>query len=289
MRRYGFDGAILFADILLIPHGLGQRVDYVENEGPRLDPLEDAAAIGRLDLDAAAAALAPVGETVARVRAATPPEVAVIGFAGAPWTVATYMIGGGRGLGPAVERLHRDPAGVEALIDLLVEATIPYLRSQIEAGADVIQIFDSWAGCLPPEAVDRCCIEPTRRILDALHSAHPRVPAIGFPRGVGRGAFLAYAEAAGIDAISIGQELDAEWAAAALPPGMAAQGNLDPGLLSAGGDIEGAVDRVLRAFRGRPHVFNLGHGIRPETDPANVGRLVRAVRRRSGGDGPPPA
>ncbi len=280
VRRFGFDAAILFADILLVPYGLGQALDYVEGEGPRLDPLAGPADLARLDRGRLLPVLAPVGETVRRVVAGLPPGTALIGFAGAPWTVASYMIGGGKGREAALGWLESDPEGYARLSDLLVDATLEYLLMQIRAGAEVIQIFDSWAGDLPPEHFERFCIAPMRAISDALRARCPEVPVIGFPRGVSLPDYLAYVRGAGVAAVALDERIDPQAAARDLQPRLPVQGNLDPALLE--GDsptLEESVRRVCRAFRGGPHVFNLGHGIRPTASPDNVARLVEAVRR----------
>ena len=282
IRRFGFDAAILFADILLIPHALGQRVEYVDGEGPRLDALASPGDVDQLRRpEAVDEALSPVFQTVAAVRARLPRETAVIGFAGAPWTVATYMIGGGRGLESALQWVARDPDGYARLSDVLEAATIRYLCAQADAGADALQLFDSWAGSLREDAFRRFSIEATRRIAEGVRAVHPEIPIIGFPRGSERTGYVDYARHAGVSALAIDQSIDAEWAARELQPILPVQGNLDPALLSPERvGLRAEVTRVRRAFRRGPHVFNLGHGIRPDADPGKVALLVSTLRDR---------
>ena len=286
IRRFGFDAAILFADILLVPHALGQALDYVDGEGPRLDALTGLEDIARLaDPDAVDRVLAPVFDTVATVRARLPGEVAIIGFAGAPWTVATYMISGGRGLpGAALGWTADDPAGYETLSGVLEAATIRYLCLQADAGADALQLFDSWAGALPREGFSLHCVDAARRIAEGVRRHHPSIPMIGFPRGASRAGYLEYARHAGVSAVSLDQSISAEWAARTLQPLLPVQGNLDPSLLlgQEQGSLEREVERIRYTFGRGPHVFNLGHGIRPDADPGRVERLVSTLRGRNG-------
>jgi uroporphyrinogen decarboxylase len=282
IRRFGFDAAILFADILLVPQALGAELSFVEGEGPRLSPIATPAEVARLrPAEAVHATLAPVYETVRRVRAALPPEVPLIGFAGAPWTVATYMIAG-RGTpdqGPARALIYRDPPTFEALMARIEAATIAYLLGQIAAGAEVVKLFDSWAGGLPGPLFARYAVEPARRIAAALRAAHPEVPVIGFPRGAGAG-YRGFAAATGVQAVALDTAVDPLWAAREVQPGACVQGNLDPLLLVVGGDaLTEAARRLVEAFAGGPHIFNLGHGITPEADPRNVEALLNAIRR----------
>jgi uroporphyrinogen decarboxylase len=281
IRRFGFDAAILFADILLVPHALGANVVFIEGEGPRLSTVTGPGDLARLrPAEAVHDTLAPVYETVARVAAALPASVALIGFAGAPWTVATYMIAG-RGTpdqAPARELLYRDPATFDALVERITEATIAYLLRQIEAGAEVVKLFDSWAGSLPGPLFARYCTEPARRIADALRAAAPGVPVIGFPRGAGA-AYADFAAAAGVDCVALGTAVEPGWAARVLQPRVCVQGNLDPLLMVVGGDpLVRAARATVEAFAGGPHVFNLGHGITPDAEPANVDLLLRTIR-----------
>ncbi len=282
IRRFDLDAAILFADILLVPQALGADLSFVEGEGPRLSTVATPADLARLKpADAIHETLAPVYETVRQVRAALPPEVPLIGFAGAPWTVATYMIAG-RGTpdqAPARALLYRDPATFDALMARIEAATIGYLLAQIAAGAEVIQLFDSWAGALPGPRFARYAIAPARRIAAALRAAHPAVPVIGFPRGAGAG-YLGFAAEAGVQALALDTAIDPDWAARALQPRLCVQGNLDPLLLVTGGAaLTEAARASVAALAGGPHIFNLGHGITPDADPANVDALLRAIRR----------
>lgn len=279
IRRYGFDASILFADILLIPHAMGQPLAYREGEGPVLEPVRDRAQVARLTGDSAER-LSPVYQTVRNLRAALPAEVALIGFAGAPWTVAAYMVEGrgGKGFVAARRWAFSDPDGFQTLIDMVTEATIHYLLAQIEAGANAIQIFDSWAGLLPASQLERWVIRPTRRIVEALKARHPQVPVIGFPRGVGP-AVPAYCAGTGVDGVSLDESLDPAWAAQAVPAVVVLQGNMDPQFVVAGGPaMRAEADRILAVLAGRPHIFNLGHGLVPETPPEHVGELVAHIR-----------
>ncbi len=281
IRRFGFDAAILFADILLLPHALGRTVSFVEGEGPRLPPLTTAAEVDSLaDVDPGPG-LEPVFETVALVRQGLPEACTLIGFAGAPWTVATYMIAGAAEKEQVQARLfaYRHRAAFARLIDRLTETTIDYLDRQIIAGAEAVKLFDSWAGALAPAEMRRWSIAPTARIVAALKARHPGVPVIGFPRGCG-GMLAEYAAATGVDMVALDTATDPAWADAVLPPGLPIQGNLDPLALIAGGAVlEEAVAGILAATAGRPHVFNLGHGILPQTPPDNVADLLRLLRR----------
>ena len=280
IRRFRFDAAIVFSDILVVPHALGQRVGFREGEGPVLEALQGEKTVSKLEPGAVAERTAPVGETLRRVRAALPGEVALIGFAGAPWTVATYMVEGGssRDFIRTKRWAFSDPKGFATLIDCLVSATITYLLGQIEAGAEVIQLFDSWAGVLPEAEFRRWVIEPTSRIARALKSEHPNVPIIGFPRGAGV-LYGAYGELAGVDAVSLASAVPLGWACKHLQTRYAVQGNLDPVLLLAGGGaMTMAVRAIVAALREGPFVFNLGHGILPDTPPEHVTSLVELIR-----------
>ncbi len=281
IRRFGFDAAILFCDILLLPYALGQDLRYAEGEGPLLAPIRDSAGFAKLDAGRVPTVVAPVMQAITRIRAELPAETALIGFAGSPWTVACYMVEGrGSKEFPALRLLaYRDPALFDALLALLVEQTMAYLLAQVAAGADTVMLFDSWAGVLPAAQFRRFVIEPTRRIVAALRAAHPDVPVIGFPRLAG--ALLGeYATATGVQAVGIDTSIDPAWAAAAVPSGVAVQGNLDPLALVAGGAaLADAVKPVLAAWRGRPAIFNLGHGIVPETPIEHVVQLMELVRR----------
>ena len=282
LRRYTLDAAILVSDILVVAHGLGQKVDFREGEGPVLEPIRTPGELRQLlSLDDFALRVAPVYETVARLTVALPAETALIGFAGAPWTVATYMIEGGssRDFSEAKGWAFTDRAGFGELIDRLVEATIVYLTGQIAAGAEAIQLFDSWAGVLPESEFRRWVIEPTHRITAAIKQTHPHVPIIGFPRGAGL-MYRAYFAEAGVTALGLDSTVPAAIARRTLQPMGAVQGNLDPLMLVAGGAaMEAAVAGILHELRSGPFIFNLGHGIVPSTPPEHVARLVELVRQ----------
>jgi uroporphyrinogen decarboxylase len=279
LRRFDLDAAIVFSDILMVPYALGQKVDFVEGEGPKLEPVRDGKYLAGLGLARAAEAFAPVYETIERVTAELPSLVPLIGFCGAPWTVATYMVEGRGSNNQAEARLfaYRDPAGFQVLIDLLVQISGDYLVGQLRAGARVLQIFDSWAGSLPEDEFDRWCIAPTRRLIEQVKAIAPEVPVIGFPRGAG---WLAerYASETGVDALGCdtGEPLAAMQRLQSLVP---VQGNLDPILLVAGGaPLERRVGAILEALAPGPFVFNLGHGVLPDTPVEHVERLIRLVK-----------
>ena len=285
IRRFGFDAAILFADILLVPDALGQPLRFAEGEGPLLEPITSAAALKSLRPEATRSKYVLVAETVQRLRQDLPSETALIGFCGAPWTVATYMVEGRGSKDQAAARLwaYRDREGFQALMDLLVSTSIEYLSGQVKAGADALQIFDTWAGSLPDDELDRWVVEPTKAMVSELKKRHPGVPIIGFPRGIG-GSALWYATETGVDGIGCDT---------AMPPYMmgeafndekiVVQGNLDPLLLVAGGEaLEERTVEILELMAGKPFIFNLGHGIVPETPPEHVARLVEIVRAWSG-------
>jgi uroporphyrinogen decarboxylase len=273
------DGAILFSDILMLPYALGQKLAFREGEGPVLEPIENAAGVARLDPGRIASSLDPVFETARRVRSALDPRTTLIGFAGAPWTVATYMVEGGtsRDFRRVKTWAYRDPQGFDALIDLLAEATIDYLARQIDAGAEVVQLFDSWAGILPEPAFARFVIEPTRRITAALKRRFADCLIIGFPRGAGMLHERYFRETA-VDGIGIDTTVPPGYAHRTLQPHGTVQGNLDPVLLIAGGAALEVAVRGLRQMLGRgPYIFNLGHGVLPETPPENVQALARLM------------
>jgi uroporphyrinogen decarboxylase len=274
VRRFGMDGAILFADILLIARALGTQLDFGE-DGPALDRLDESAGIGRLSL-AGIASLDPVYETVRRVRGGLPDGTALIGFAGAPWTVATYMVEGGASRDFRLTRswAYRDPDGFAALIDLIAEGTIAYLSGQIAAGAEAVQLFDSWAGVLPEREFARWVVMPTRRIAAVLKERFPAVPVIGFPRGAGL-FYKRYVVESGVDAVALDTNVPAGFARDRLQPRLAVQGNLDPiALLVGGAAMERAVAEIRAALGGGAFVFNLGHGILPQTPPEHVAALA---------------
>jgi uroporphyrinogen decarboxylase len=280
IRRFDFDAAIVFADILLVPDALNQAVRFVEGEGPRLDAIRSAADLARLNPGATRPKFQRVFETVSRVRQDLPRATALIGFCGAPWTVATYMVGGEGSVDQAAARLwaYRDPQGLQRLIDLLEDVSVEYLSGQIDAGADLVQIFDSWAGSLPEDQFRHWVIEPTRRLVSRLKERHPTVPVIGFPRGAGPLA-RDYAHETGVDGISCDWAMPLKFMAQELPKRTVVQGNLDPLLLLAGGPaFESRVRELVAHFAQRAFIFNLGHGIQPQTPPQNVARLVGLVR-----------
>ncbi len=279
VERFDLDAAILFSDILVIPHGLGRRVDFVEGEGPRLDPI-DVRAIERLDAGFVLDRLSPVLETVKQVRGRLAESKTLIGFCGAPWTVATYMIAG-RGTpdqAPAREFAAANPEAMEQLVDVLVEASAEYLVAQIRAGADVVQIFDTWAGVLDAEGFERWSVQPTAEIVRQVKANEPDARIIGFPKGIG-GKLEHYVAETGVDGVSLDWTVPLDQAAR-LQSRVAVQGNLDPAILVAGGAAQDeAVDAILEALAGGRFIFNLGHGIVPETPVENVARLVERVRR----------
>ena len=285
IRRFGMDGAILFADILLIPHGLGQALDYREGEGPILEPIRSITELAALRMDDLHRRVAPVYETVSRLAAALPDNVALIGFAGAPWTVATYMVEGKGSRDHAVVKqwAYGDPDGFGQLIELLVTATVEYLGKQVDAGAEAVQLFDTWAGALSETAFQRWCIEPVRQIAEQLRQKYPDLPIIGFPRGAGAG-YRAFVQAAGVNGVSLDWTVPLDWAVAELQgPNsqgkVTLQGNLDPRLLVLGGPaMDREVRRILETLGQGPFIFNLGHGIVPETPPKHVGRLADILR-----------
>jgi len=281
LRRYAPDAAILFSDILVIPDALGCRVRFVEGQGPVLEPLADGAAVAALDVSRAAEHLEPVIETVHRIAANLPADVALIGFAGAPWTVALYMIEGQGGTdGSRVRAMaYADPDAFSALIQVLVTATVDYLGRQIAAGADVVQLFDSWAGLLSAEQFRRWVIRPTRQIVHALRDRWPGVPIIGFPRAAGT-LYREYVETTGVDAVGIDASVAPEWAARELQPTCAVQGNLDNQLLRIGGrPLLAATREILDELAVGRFVFNLGHGVLPDTPPEYVGQVAEQVRQ----------
>ena len=281
IRRFGFDASIVFADILLIPMTLGRRVWFEPGEGPKLDPL-DLKSVDTMQIGDVEDQLGPVGETLSRVRADLPNETTLIGFAGAPWTVATYMMEGGG----SKDRLNaraaawQDPERFGVLLDHLVEATARYLVMQAQSGADVLKLFDSWADSLPEPLFERVIIAPTRAIIDKVRAAGITTPIIGFPKGAGT-LYARYAAETGIDAIALDHGVDPVWAHSALPQGMPVQGQLDPSVLLAGGAaLDSEIARIMSAWKARPHIFNLGHGISPGVPIAHVERLIEQVRKR---------
>ena len=278
IRRFGFDGAILFSDILIVPYALGQNLWFEAGEGPRLaPPLVDGVWQG---LKAAKQHFEGIYRTVALVRSQLSPETTLLGFAGSPWTIATYMVAGqgSKDHHAARSLAWSDPGAFASLIGAIEEATFEYLLGQIDAGAEAIQLFDSWAGSLSPTQFERWVINPNARLVARLHAARPGIPIIGFPKGAGD-KLPAYARETGVDALGVDETIDPRWINRELPAGMPVQGNLDPMLLLAGGPaLASEVQSIRAAFAGRPHVFNLGHGIDKGTPIAHVEQLLALLR-----------
>ncbi|MCP9625645.1 uroporphyrinogen decarboxylase [Rhodopseudomonas palustris] len=284
IRRFGFDAAIIFSDILVVPHALGRAVRFEVGEGPRLDPLDTPDKVGTLNKAIDLGKLEPVFEALRIVRSELPKETTLIGFCGAPFTVATYMVAG-QGTsdqGPARLMAYQHPGAFAKIIDVLVESSIQYLLKQLEAGADVLQLFDTWGGILPPREFERWVIEPTRRIVAGVRREVPGAKIIGFPRGAG--ALLpAFIERTGVDAVSIDWTAEPKLVREQVQTKVAVQGNLDPLLLIAGGAaLDEGVDDVLKNFSGGRHIFNLGHGITPDASIAHVEQMVKRVRAFKG-------
>ncbi len=280
IRRFGFDASIIFSDILTIPDALARNVRFVEGEGPEMDPITDPRTITELRSRYNPDVLLPVYEAVKGVRAALPTETALIGFCGAPWTVATYMIAGKGTKDQAPARLfaYRHPQAFQQLLDLVIEVSIPHLVAQIDAGADTVQIFDSWAGVLPAAEFDSWCIAPVVKLVAAVRAARPHVNILAFPRAATASGLRRFVSALGVDGLSLDTTADlADLVTDKRFPCL--QGNLDPLVLIAGGDrLDRAVDHILEHTRGRPFIFNLGHGILPETPIAHVEQLLRRIR-----------
>jgi uroporphyrinogen decarboxylase len=282
IRRYGFDGAILFSDILIVPYAMGQDLEFLAGEGPHLSPRLVDAGLGALH--AVPERLTPIYETVRLVRSQLPADKTMLGFAGSPWTVATYMVNGEGSRDQHVTRelAYRDRAAFQAIIDAIVNVTVDYLGGQIRAGAEAVQLFDSWAGSLAPAEFERWVIAPNAEIVSRIRARFPEVPVIGFPKGAGE-KLAAYARETAVQAVGIDETVDPLWAARELPAGLPVQGNLDPLLLLSGGaEMEDQALRVLDAFADRPHVFNLGHGIGQTTPLEHVGALLALVRGARG-------
>lgn len=290
IRRFGFDAAILFADILLVPQALGLDLWFVTGEGPRLSTVTTADQVAALKpVEAIHERLSPVYETVRILSRELPRETTLIGFAGAPWTVATYMVAG-RGTkdqGPAHQMIAEDRAAFTALIDRISDATVEYLSAQIEAGAEVVKLFDSWAGSLKGRDFDDFALAPARRIIAELKARHPGIPVIAFPREAGE-RYVGFGQAVGADCVALDNSVSADWAAANVQrpgPGGCVQGNMAPGHMVTGGQpLIDEARRICRAFAGGPHIFNLGHGITPDADPENVRLMIETVRDRAGWD-----
>ena len=280
VRRFGFDAAILFSDILVIPYALGQSVRFTLGEGPQLDAIADRRGLTRLGAEVDHGVLAPIYETIKRIKAELSQNVALLGFCGAPWTVASYMIAGGATLEqePARRFAYGDPDGFAELIDKLVDASASYLVRQLQAGADAVQIFDTWAGVLPADEFHRWCIGPTQHIIAKVRSRIPGAKVIGFPRGVGA-ALLRYVEDVPLDAVGLDWTVDPVFARDQIQWRVPVQGNLDPlALLVGGAALDRAVDNILEVFSERPFIFNLGHGILPQTPIAHVEQMLARVR-----------
>lgn len=278
LRRFDLDSAILFSDILLVPFAIGQNLTFVAGEGPRLTPPLTDVSID--DLTAASMRLDPIYRTVATVKAQLDPAVTLIGFAGAPWTVATYMVAGQGSRDQSETRRmgYLDRKRLESIFERIEHITLDYLSGQIEAGAEAVQLFDSWAGNLAPAEFEHWVIAPTARLVRALKVRHPEIPVIGFPKGAG-GKIAAYARESGVDCVGLDETVDPRWADRELPDSLPVQGNLDPLALLAGGEeMGGLVRRILDAFEGRPHIFNLGHGILQDTPIVHVEQLIRIVK-----------
>jgi uroporphyrinogen decarboxylase len=281
IRRFGFDAAILFADILLLPQALGPQLWFETGEGPRMETTTTAGEVARLKPAAAIHdTLAPVYETVRILARELPREVTLIGFAGAPWTVATYMTAG-RGTkdqAPAHAMKAADRAAFTALIDRITEATVDYLSEQVKAGAEVVKLFDSWAGSLKGQDFDDFALAPAKRIIADLKARHPGLPVIAFPREAGE-RYIGFAKATGADCVALDNSVSAGWAAEHVQPDGCVQGNLDPRHMVTGGQaLVDETRRIVQAFRQGPHIFNLGHGITPEADPDNVTLLIETIR-----------
>lgn len=279
LKRFGFDGSILFSDILIIPYALGQNLWFEAGEGPRLAP--PLAEAGLAALTPHKERLKPIYETVRLVKASLPAQTTFLGFAGSPWTVATYMVAGQGSKDHSLARrlAYADPIRFSGIIDAVVDLSVEYLAGQIEAGVEAVQLFDSWAGSLSPLEFDKWVIKPNRAIVDRLRERCPGIPIIGFPKGAGA-KLTAYAEGTAVDAIGLDETVDPHWANAVLPKHLPVQGNLDPLALIAGGEaLESGVANILSAFRERPHVFNLGHGILPDTPIDHVETLLTLIRK----------
>jgi uroporphyrinogen decarboxylase len=280
VRRFGFDAAILFSDILVIPLALGRKLWFVEGEGPRLEPLADAKAAMALREDVDQKLLSPIYETVRRVKTELDAKTTLIGFCGAPWTVATYMVAG-QGTpdqAPAKNLAAQAPDAFQYIIDCLVDASVDYLERQLEAGADTVQIFDTWAGSLAAPDFERWCVQPTKRLIAKLRARRPGTKVIGFPRGAGKN-IPRYVEETGVNAVSLESDIDRTFAREQIQTRVPVQGNVDPLILRAGGAaLDREVDDVLKAFSERPFIFNLGHGILPDTPIAHVEQMLKRVR-----------
>ncbi len=280
IRRFDLDAAIIFADILLLPNALGQKLDFQEGEGPVLEPINDSTGVSALRAEGAVSKLEPVFEALGLVSASLPSHVTLIGFCGAPWTVATYMVAG-RGTSdqrPAREAAYKNEPWFGELIDILVETSVEYLVKQVDAGAEVLQIFDTWAGVLSDDLYDRWCIAPTRSIVRQVKAARPTVSIIGFPRGSGL-RYRKFVSETGVDAVSLDWSVPLDWARDEIQPLVPVQGNLDPIALASGGEaLRRETQRILDGLDGSRHIFNLGHGILPDTPIEHVEALLSQIR-----------
>lgn len=280
IRRFGFDAAILFSDILVVPDAFGQKVSFEQGEGPRLPPISDAAGLAALKQEIDLEKLSPVFEAIELIKGALPAKTSLIGFCGAPWTVASYMIAGKGTPDQKPARLfaYQNPVLFQRLIDLLVRGSIDYLERQFVAGVESVQIFDSWAGVLPQTEFERWCLKPILAIVEGLKARVPHARIIAFPRGVGSH-LEAFTSHPGINALSLDTSADLNWVSREIQTKKTVQGNLDPfALISGGRALDESVDRIKKAFDGKPYIFNLGHGILPETPIAHVEQLVARVR-----------
>ena len=287
LKRFDLDGVILFSDILVVAEALGVKLWFQEGEGPCLEPIREGETLPVFDEGRQRRHLAPVYEAMERVVAAAPAGATVLGFAGAPWTLATYMVGGGKSRDFMVVKgwAYRDPESFARLIETVQEAVAAHLIAQLDAGADAVQIFDSWAGALPESEFQRWCIEPVMKIVAAVKAVHPAAPVIGYPRGAGI-AYERFAGESSVDVVSIDSTVSPAWAAAHLQPQCTVQGNLDPAALLAGGDaLNRAANAILDALGHGPFVFNLGEGVVPQTPPEHVAALSELVHAWPGGDG----
>ncbi|AUW56915.1 uroporphyrinogen decarboxylase [Sphingobium sp. SCG-1] len=278
LRRFAFDGAILFSDILIVPYAMGQDLWFEAGEGPRLAPTLDTTDLSTLKPDFSR--FEAIYETVRQVRAQLEPDVTMLGFAGSPWTIATYMVAGqgSKDQGTARRLAYSDPARFGAIIDAIVDATVEYLCGQIDAGVEAVQLFDSWAGSLAPLQFEKWVIAPNAKIVAAVKARRPGTPIIGFPKGAGA-KLVDYATGTGVDALGLDETVDPHWANAVLPKGLPVQGNLDPlALVSGGQGVADAVANIRAAFADRPHIFNLGHGILQDTPIDHVEALLTLVR-----------
>ena len=283
VRRYQMDGAILFADILLVLDAMGRNVRFLEGEGPRVDPATRARDLAQVPMEKILSRLAPVGETVERVKAGLDPSVTLIGFAGSPWTVGVYAIEGRGGTDKADARKfgYQQPAELDGMLEQLVEASAHYLKMQADAGADALMLFESWAEGLPEDAFERWVIGPTARLVQCLRALGVSLPILGFPRGAGM-LVQDYAERTGVNAVGLDTAIPLKRIDASLPKGMPVQGNLDPMRLVAGGpDLDRRVREIIASLKGRPHIFNLGHGVTPDVPIPHVEQVLRAIRSQA--------